>query len=187
MKNFKFISVSLVDWSWLVHFMCLSGIQQISLTYFTAPPLVAPPHHCPHPPHSIVRSWRPTLQPPLLFHQHLKPQFSATGPDPLLHRCLPPQFIRILPILQHTAHTQHHQSIGPRCVGRLLIFSAVPLRRCGLQSPDAGLPALLSITLNSQTPPLPDPPLSLSFPVRLSTVAPLTFPGPSLLLPQAFL
>lgn len=149
---------------------------------FTAPPVAAPPHPYPPPPHSTVRSLHQICRPPLQSPHPLRSQFSATGPAPLLHRCLPPRFTHTLPIRRPTVRTQHHQNIGLRCADRLLISSAVLLRRCGLQSPGAVLPALLFITLNSQTPPLPDPPPSPSYPVHLSTITPLTSRGPSLLL-----
>lgn len=154
---------------------------------FTAHQLATPLRHYPPHLHSIVRFGHPTFLLPLLSHLLLKFQFSAIGPDLLLHRCLPLRYMHILPLLQPTAHTQHHLSIGLRCAGRLLIFNAVPLRRCDLQFPDAGLPALSYITLNSQIPLLPDPHLSLSFPLHLPTTAPLTFLDPSLLHPLAFL
>lgn len=146
--------------------------------HFTAPLLAAPPHHCPPPPHSIVRSSH-QIWPPLLSLLPLQSQFSATGPAPHLHRCRPPQFMHTLPIPQPTARIQRRQSIGPRCAGRLLISSAVPQRRCGLQSLGAGLPALLSIALNSRTPHLPDLPLSPSSPAHRSTTTPSTSLGPS--------
>lgn len=157
-----------------------TGVQRISLMLFTAPPVAAPPRPYPPPPHSTVRSSHPICRPPLQSPPPLRSQFSATGPDPLLHRCLPPRFTHTLPIRQPTVRTQRHQSIDLRCADRLLISSAVPLRRCGLQSPDAVLLALLSITLSSQTPPLQDPRPSPSFPVHLSTITPLTSLGPSL-------
>lgn len=167
--------------------MYFSDILQISLMHFTALQLAAPPRHYPLPPLSIVRFWHQICPPPLLFLCLVKSQFNAAGPALHLHRCLPRQFIHTLLIPQPTAHTRHHQSIGPRCGGRLLIFSVVLLRRCGLQAPDAVLPALLSIIPNSQTPRLPDLPLSPSFPVHLSTTTPSNSHVPSLLLLQASL
>lgn len=154
--------------------------------HFTAPLLVAPPHHCPPPPHSIVRSSH-QIWPPLQSLLPLQSQFSATGLAPHLHRCRPPQFMLTLPIPQPTARIQRRQSIGPRCAGRLLISSAALQRRCGLQSLGAGLPALLSIALNSQTPPLPDLPLSPSSPAHRFTTTRSTSLDPSPLHRLAFL
>lgn len=154
---------------------------------FTAPPLVAPHHPYRLPPHNTVRSLPLIWRPPLLSLPLLKYPYSATGHAPPRHKSPHRRYTPTLLILQHTVRIQRHQSTAQRCVGRLLISNAVPLKRCDPQFLDGAPQALSSITQNSKVQLPQDPLLSPSFPAHLSTATPLTFHAHSLPPPLASL